>query len=135
MNFRLKRARLALAAGAAALAAVAGIGLTVGTASADTKFFTAWASGTCDTTAGEWMVIWHITNRSEEAATIADVETVPADTKADLPAEVGPRSTVYGYQRVPASGGAQIKFNAKWADGTTNPNFWVFSPVTTCTKA
>ncbi len=92
-----------------------------------------WSNGICDASAREWIVTWHITNRSEEATAITDVEALPEkSTIVWVPDVVAGGATAYAYQRVPADDGGVIVFNAKWADGTTVANRWYFDPVATC---
>jgi hypothetical protein len=135
MNLRSKLVRSALALGIGATVAT-GVGVMTGTASADNKFFTVWANGNCDQATGDWVILWHLTNRSDKLATISDAVAQPADPSFVAPEQATPNVPVYAMQRMPGSTPvATLSFNATWHDGTTTPQSSAFDPIGTCEKA
>jgi hypothetical protein len=120
-----------------ALAAVAATALitTLGTtaASADANYLTAQISRTCDTSVGEWVIDWQITNPTSTDTTLTDVRSSPTATPiVDLPTSVPAGTTVHAGQRVAGTASAGLQFIAAWADGSTYSMALFVRPLPPC---
>jgi len=136
MNLRTTAVRTLAAAALAAGAVTA----TAGAAHAAQAFphVTIHASGACDTTTGEWVVDWSISNAAQATATLTDVVSAPASSPATgVPATVAAGSTEHATQRIPGTGGqtASLSLTATWPDGATYAASWQFRPPAPCTPA
>ena len=139
MNLRTTAAR-ALATATLTTAALATAAVTATTTAHAADAFphvTIHAAGTCDSTTGDWVVDWSITNAADAPATLGDVVSTPAASPATgVPATVPAAATAHATQRVPGSGGqtAALSLTATWPDGTTYAASWQFRPPAPCTR-
>lgn len=92
----------------------------------------------CDSTAGEWLVTWRITNHEDVAGTLGNVRAYPASRAlVGLPNRIEPGQTIEGTQRLLASEySGSIAFDVNWDDGTvTYDHTWPIYIKITCAKA
>jgi hypothetical protein len=93
---------------------------------------------TCDAAAGEWAIVYNVTNPNPIGGTIGNMRvTPPGHPLVDLPTRLYPLGTVSGTQRIPADQyTASITFDVNWDDNTVTSN--IYRPVyifTTCRPA
>ncbi|WP_258724803.1 hypothetical protein [Cellulomonas sp. NS3] len=125
---------------AAALAStlvLLGLGLAPAQASSG---LTADIRGTCvcDSTVGEWVVTWEVTNHRDVAGTIGNVRAYPAGRAiVGLPNRIEPGQTVQGTQRLRSwEYTGSIAFDVNWDDDTvTYDHTWPIYIKITCHKA
>jgi hypothetical protein len=118
---------LVLAGGAVAAAA------SPASASEPPRVIDVQASGTCDTTAGQWVVTWTLNNPFTQSAAIGNVQASPAVT--GLPATIAAGTTATATSRVNNGSLGTLNFDATWADGAVTGVNWQFQPWTPCTKS
>jgi hypothetical protein len=126
--------RACYAVGATALLGGA-IATSVLPASAGTQNTVGASSGAdCDPAVGQWDVRWSISNESDRAATITDVQATPgASPITGLPASLAGGSRVEGTQRIPGLT-ARLSFTVTWDNGTSAEKTVDFASPTPCTK-
>jgi hypothetical protein len=89
----------------------------------------------CDAVAGEWVVTWAVTNRSEVAGTLGNVRVYPAGRPlVGMPNRVQPGETINGVQRLLANEyTGSIIIDINWDDGVvTYDHWWPIYIRTTC---
>ncbi|MEU7907355.1 hypothetical protein [Actinoplanes sp. NPDC049118] len=122
---------------AAALGVVTALPATPALAAAPRTFATS-VTGACDTTAGEWVVDWAITNQSDTPALLIVVEsTPPASRLSSLPAPQG-GATTHAIQRIAGdSPGARLTYIAVWTDypGGSYQSITDFTAPAPCERA
>jgi hypothetical protein len=128
--------RIMAAAVLGAVTALTAVSATPALAAAPRTFATE-VSGTCDTTTGEWVVDWAITNQSDTSALLILMESTPAAAAlTSLPWPQG-GATEHAVQRIPGdSGGASLVYIAVWTDfpGGSFRSATAFTPPTTCAQ-
>jgi hypothetical protein len=81
------------------------------------RTFATSVAGACDTTAGEWVVDWAITNQSDTPALLIVVESAPSAARLDSLPTPQPGATTHAVQRIPGdSPGAHLSYIAVWTD-------------------
>ncbi|MFG1603074.1 hypothetical protein [Actinoplanes sp. NPDC049265] len=102
------------------------------------RTFTTTVSGTCDTTAGEWVVDWAITNNSDTNALTILTSSTPSDhALTSVPAPTA-GATAHAIQRIPGdSTGAHLQYIAVWTDfpGGSYQSTTDFTAPSVCTQA
>lgn len=120
---------------AALVGAVTALSAAPAAHAAAPRTFATEASGTCDTTTGEWVVDWAITNQSDTAALLILMESTPAEAAlTSLPWPQG-GATEHAIQRIPgASAGAHLTYIAVWTDfpGGSFRSSTDFTPASVC---
>jgi hypothetical protein len=102
------------------------------------RTFATEVSGACDTTTGEWVVDWAITNQSDTNALLILMESTPAASAlASLPWPQG-GATEHAIQRIPGdSTSASLVYIAVWTDfpGGSYRSATSFAPPAVCEQA
>jgi hypothetical protein len=134
-----KSVRQVLATAALCAAALGAAGSPAAAAPAQDPWrqISIYVDGDCDTATGEWVVSYTVHNEFNVAATLGNVQTIPADAPVTgLEGVLAPEETRVGVQRLPAKlNYANIYFAASWHDGETTGHPWRFAARTTCNKA